>query len=212
MDNNEEKGMYGNINNVSIRKTMKEKKKVNLSLILVLVAIVIVCVFVVRRLVLSCLSDEKSTNVSFLENDVDFILLNYGEPVIYPDGLTYTNTNTLEVSEEISKYDYVYLIINDHDSSIKLTEDEIRILCEVADKNMNFIYIGTNYLKTFEKYLPNKGIDENDMSIGYIVYEGSRLMSLGVWTKDYDHVLETNKGALGESICISISSNIRSNK
>lgn len=186
--------------------------------IVILVLIVLALgAFGIYRWKLSITPDDGSAEkemVEYLNDKVDFKLLLYGEDIDFPEGLECEKITSLKNSNWQKDNDYVYLIINDLKGSTTLEKEKYIELLDYANKNtnFNFYYIGTDDLSMIKENTTDSNIDNDDMSFGYIVYEGNRLMHLGLWTKSEHQYIEVNPKLLSESICSGVLSNVQSNE
>lgn len=181
------------------------------------VIILLLGVFVVYRWKLSITPDDGSAKehmITYLNDEVDFTLLLYGENVDFPDGLKYEKIDSLDNNNWQKDNDYVYLIINDLEGSTMLEKEKYIELLEYAKENtnFNFYYIGTDDLEMINENTIDANIDDEDMSFGFVVYEGNRLIHLGLWTQNDHKHLENNPNLLSENICSGVLLNVKSNE
>lgn len=159
--------------------------------------------------------DAMKDEVSYLNQTVDFKLLSYGEEIMFPDNLKYSRIESLDEKIIVQDADYVYVIINDLNGTTEFTKDDLNRLIKYADKysNFNFYYLGTRKLDEIKESIKDCNLDDDDMSFGYVTYEGDRIQHYGLWSKnDAQYFTDDNQGLLGESICNSIYTMIKSNE
>lgn len=186
--------------------------------IIILVAIVVIIgSFGIYRWKLSRTPDDGTAQkemVEYLNEEVDFSLLLYGEDVGFPEKLKYETITSLEKKNWQRDNDYVYLIINDLNGCINLEEEKYIELMEYANKNtnFNFYYIGIDSLAMIKENTVDSNIDDNDMSFGYVVNSGNRLIHLGLWSKNDHQYLEANPSLLSDNICSGVLTNVQSNE
>lgn len=153
--------------------------------------------------------------IEFLNNDVDLSILLYGENISFPEELEYETIESLDNENWQRENDYIYLIINDLSGTAVLDKEKYIELLEYAEKNtnFNFYYIGTDDLQMIRDNTKDSNIDlADDMSFGYVVYEGNRLNALGLWTRELNQYIEKNPNLLSEMICNRVRFYVESNE
>lgn len=110
--------------------------------------------------------------------------------------------------------DYVYLIINDLNGTADLSDKDVKEIMELTEKkkSFNFFYIGTDKLKMFQKYKEDINVDEEDMSIGEIIWEGDRLNYYGMWSDSDNKYIDKNPNLLYQSVIECVVECIKSNE
>lgn len=176
-----------------------------------------ICVFGIYSWKLSTTPDDGSAQreaVEYLNHEVDLSLLLYGEDINFPETLEYEKIDSLESANWQIDSDYVYLIINDLNGTLTFDKESYLELVEYADKNtnFNFYYIGTDDLEMIQNNTIDCNLNSEDMSFGYIVYEGYRLMEYGVWSKNDHQYLEMNPELLSDNIYSAVLMNVKSNE
>lgn len=190
-------------------------KKIGMAILLILViGVVGVGTY---RFILSRIPDDGSAlreDMEYLNDKVDLSILLYGEDVEFPKELEYEKIESLEDKKWQRDNDYVYLIINDLNGTTNFEKEEFVKLVEYADQNtnFNFYYIGTDKLEMIDTNIQDSNLDDSDMSFGYIINEGVRLIHLGVWSKNDHQYLKMSPELLSESIYSAVLMNIKSNE
>lgn len=160
-------------------------------------------------------NQEGLSDVTYLNQNENFKLYVYGENVQFHDGLKYQKLDTLDLkSIKEDKHDFVYLVINDLNGGADISYADLDKLIQYADTNtnFNFYYLGEKLISKIKANLEDCNLDSDDLSFGYVMYEGTRLQSSGVWTKYYTQYLKENKYIIGENLCDSMAMQIKSNK
>lgn len=190
---------------------MKSKK-----IIYVILAVIICFVlFIVgREIFLRFVKDAEDTypDITYLQNEVDFVAYVYGEETKWPEEFQYESVETLE--EIDMDHDYVYLIINDIDSTIHFSEKNVKALVDFANNhsNFNFYYIGTEALPMFADNMDTSRSLDDDMSIGSQMLQGNRIVLYGIYTKEADQYRDVNEYLISDNVISSIAINIRQNE
>lgn len=197
------------------KEVIKLMKKIGI--IILIVISLLLGVFFVYRWKASVTPDDGTAEkemVEYFNDKVDFVLLLYGEGIDFPAGLKYEEIDSLSNENWQKDNDYVYLIINDLNGDTVLEKEKYLELLDYANKNtnFNFYYIGTDDLQMIKENTMDSNISDEDMSFGYIVYEGNRLMHLGLWTKNDHQYLKANPTLLSENICSGVLLNVKSNE
>lgn len=171
----------------------------------------------IYRWKLSTTPDDGSAerkNIEYLNNEVDLELLLYGEDIDFPKELEYSKIDSLKSENWQKDNDYVYLIINDLNGSIDFDKETYMQLIEYANKNtnFNFYYIGTDDLDMIRENTEDANMADEDMSFGYVVNEGHRIIHLGLWTKNDNQYLEMSPELLSECVYSGVLVNVKSNE
>lgn len=158
---------------------------------------------------------ESKAQMDYLNNDVDLEVLLYGNEIELPEEFNYNKIEDLDEKKWKLENDYVFLIVNDLDSSIEFTKEQATKIKEYADKNtnFNFFYIGSEKLDLFYDIYKDCNIDKKtDLSFGYAMIEGTRLLYYGLWSIEDQKYMKGNPLLLGEEICDSLERIVRSNE
>jgi len=190
-------------------------KKIGIAIVIIL--LLIIGSFLIYRFILSITPDDGSAlqaKIDYFNNQVDIALLIYGEDIKFPEGLEYEKIDSLDPANWQRDNDYVYLIISDLNGSTTFEKEEYLELVEYADvnTNFNFYYIGTDSLDMISKNTKDCNLDDSDMSFGYIINEGNRLIHYGVWSKNDHQHLENNPTLLGSHIYEMVIMHVKSNE
>lgn len=155
----------------------------------------------------------KLIGAAYLNKAVDFKAVLYGEDIAFPDDFKYTKVDDLSDDSIFLDADYVYLLISDFDGKTDFSREDFLRLIEYADKhpNFNFYYLGTDKLDMIKNNLEDCNLCDEDMSFGYMIYEGLRVRHYGMWLRD-DEEKMNRKEVLGEEVCMQIYRNVKSNE
>lgn len=191
------------------------KKKVGLGILILL--IVGMGVIGMHCWKLSTTPDDGSAEreaIEYLNNEVDLSLVLYGEDIDFPQELEYSQINSLESENWQRDNDYVYLIINDLNNSVTLDKETYLQLIKYADENtnFNFYYIGTDDLDMISANTKDSNLADEDMSFGYVINEGNRVIHLGLWTNNDNQYLEMSPELLSECVYSGVLANVKSNE
>ena len=155
-------------------------------------------------------------DIGYIYNDdytVDLII--YGDEVEFVEEMKYRRITEITESSITSSADYVFLIICDRSGKAPFDVDTLRFLKEYSEKNLrfNFEYVGEAkmHLYTNGEVFDEWSSSGNDMSFGYIVYEGIRIQHGGLWSKDCEKYLNTPESFM-ESVLYYMKNIIRSNE
>ena len=136
--------------------------------------------------------DDKDPFVEDIEyiynGDYKVDLIIYGDEVEFREEVEYRRITEITEDSIASDADYIFLIICDRSGKTAFDIDTLRFLKEYADKNLrfNFEYVGESKMdlytsgEVFDEY----SVSSDDLSFGYIVYEGTRIQHGGVWSQE----------------------------
>lgn len=191
------------------------KKKIGFGIVGIIV--IAACAFGIYRWKLSITpgdGSEARQKIEYLNEGVDFKLLLYGDDIDFPKELKYEKISSLECANWQKDNDCVYLIINDLNNNIDFDKDSYLEIKKYADKNLNFnfYYLGTDDLEMIQNNTEDCNLNDTDMSFGYIVYEGNRLIHYGLWSENDNQYLDVNPDLLSENIYSRIVENLKSNE
>ncbi len=155
----------------------------------------------------------KLIGADYLNEVVDFQAVLYGEDIAFPENFNCRKVNNLKDETVFLDADYVYLLICDFDGNVEFKKEDFLRLVEYADKhpNFNFYYLGTSKLDMIKNSLDNCNLSDEDMSFGYMTYEGLRVRHYGMWSRDDEDNLN-RKEVLGEHLCMQIYRDVKSNE
>lgn len=155
-----------------------------------------------------------SETTNYLNKEVDFELLLYGDDIKLYEELEYKKISEINEPNYGLDNDYVYLVINDLSGKYSISEEKVVELVKYADKNpnFNFFYIGENSLDNISNSIENFCLNEGERSFGYVVCEGDRIQYGGLWgTVENENFLK-NKDLLKESLIATIIRIIKTNE
>ena len=195
---------------------MKKAFKI-LGIVLISPVLIYVCIYVGLKIYFGIkvsFTDEPNYHVEALNNKYDFELYTYGEDIVFPKGLIYHKMDSLNLDEISLDHDYVYLIINDLNGSVNLSEESFLDLMHLADKytSFNFQYIGREALPMINKNVESANLTSDDLSFGYIIGSGDRVISHGFWDAAGNNLLADKPNLLGDTIVSAIDLAIKSNE
>ena len=128
---------------------------------------------------------EKTTKVEnqVLKN-VDIKL--YGTDIQFEEDLQYEKVQKIDSSVFESSKKYVYLIINNLDGNLNITDKELQLLKKLMDDNMNYnmIFFGKNLEQLVKVGFLKEIDDKDDYSFGYLMSSGFRRGYRGIWNKE----------------------------
>lgn len=137
------------------------------------------------------LPDESEMKPDPYVEKAEYIRESKTEMLIYGDDvhfrkhiIMWTPLTEINLEKIHSNYDNVYLIINDWDHHVDLSDNDCNKLLEFADENpwFSFVYIGKDKLNIFNQ-LANDGQDkiEDSLSFGYEYCDGRRVIRNDIW-------------------------------
>jgi hypothetical protein len=150
-----------------------------------------------------------------LNQEIDLKVLWYGEEVAFPTDFRTIKIQNLDGSNWQKDNDYVFLFINDLKGNVDFSEEDARKLKEYADTNSNFYfyYIGSDKLDIFKSVYDDCNLDKkDDMSFGYVNYEGARIQHRGMWSSTDQKAAEDNPDVFYQSIIDTIEMLVKSNE
>lgn len=122
----------------------------------------------------------------------------YGEEIDFRSELNYRTIETLSKETLISdeKYEYTFLVINDRQGNVKLTDEKIKELKILVDEmNISFYYIGQQYLSNLKEAGFYSNVFNDDYhGIGYVVSptEKGHASVHGLWTSVEEEHYKSN--------------------
>lgn len=157
--------------------------------------------------------DGYSANIDYLNENVSILV--YGTDINFREKLQYETISKMDENSMNKDADNIYLLINDLDAKAELTQSDVTFLKSYADKNnnFNFFYIGTDKLKLFTEsgIFTDFGVQEDEMSFGYVITEGTRMTYSGAWSGTDQEHYEKNEELLGEILADTIARITNSN-
>ncbi len=178
-------------------------------ILIILFALIIIAVF--ARYIVFYISSRNPEDegkdtydyaIEYMQEESVNILL-YGNDIAFRKGVNYEIIPNLEELEETNNSVDTYVILNDLDGQLDLSQEDVVWLKDKADKDIHFsfFYIGKDKLELFQNgTFENFGKSEKDMSFGYVIYEGDRMTFKGIWNETDHYYYQKNKELLGENI------------
>lgn len=146
--------------------------------------------------------NDHPTNVMILGDDIQF-----------PDEFKYTKISKLD-EDSLSKadaYQYYFLIINDLDNSVYLSDEEIDLIWDyIYNQHYSFIYLGEKYLSKWDnsQYIIDT---EGSQCVAYQSEGGSVIRVTGLWGEEENEIYKEYQNLLGDMIIYQIEDCIRRN-
>ncbi len=145
--------------------------------------------------------------IKILNNNFPSDIIVYGEDVGFDDKLNFRTVS--ELSEDSlksnSEYRYTFLVINDREGKLKITDEEFQLckkMCE--DHNLNFYYIGSQYLLHLKDFGFHDGLYADDScGIGYVISPFGYATIQGIWTMTEEEYYLNSPELLGQILACS---------
>lgn len=188
------------------------KKKVFASVVILFVIAAIISVVIYKKNQKNTQPNLYDDPIGYFNHVMDFKLLVYGDDIEFREEFEYQRIYDLKDETVFLDADCVYLIINDLGDNVRFDESDCIRLKEYADRhqNFNFYYIGAREIKMVAKVLDSTSLNPDDCSLGYVIFDGSRVKSSGLWTgKD---TIKPGSYNLGDGIINSIAMEVGSNE
>lgn len=152
-------------------------------------------------------SSDYANEIRVLNESFPSDIIVYGEDVGFDSTLNFRTISSIteETLTSDSKYLYTFLVINDRTGTVSITEEELELCKKFCDENnMNFYYIGEQYLDQINEICFSYGmISPNAKSAAYINAYGIQTPLHGIWNIEDEEYLESNPGLLGQILAIS---------
>lgn len=138
----------------------------------------------------------------------------YGEDVGFDERLIYRTIDTLteENLKSESKYKYSFLVINDRSGNLKITDEEFELCKMMCDEfDMNFYYIGEQYLTNLKNFGFCRGLYRDDLrGLAYVIIPNTKEHAdvQGFWTTAEEDIITKNPGLLGTALTYSFVDNV----
>ncbi len=145
--------------------------------------------------------------IKVLNNSFPSDIIVYGEDVGFNEALNYRTIQ--QISEENltsdSKHKYTFFVINDRQGKLEITDDEFALCKKMCDEhNMNFFYIGTQYLEHLQTFGFHRGLYTDDAcGVGYVQGEMGHTTIQGLWTTTEEMYYSKNPELLGQLLAYS---------
>lgn len=197
---------------------MKKKWIVLLVIVIVLVAAVITWVLFFP---VSLFKNTSSDNVNALQTEIDIINKYPTDMIVYGDKIDFAQTGisirtidsiTEKNLERSSKYIYSYIIINDMNNNIKLTDGEINLIYDyIYKKGYNLIYFGTQYYAVWNDPLQAIADIDESHAVAYQCENGNIVRVVGMWTNQELEIYKDDSTILSDTIIMQVADMIERN-
>lgn len=143
---------------------------------------------------------EDEINVLNVNFPSDIIV--YGEEVGFDSKLKYREIT--DITEENltsdSKYKYTFLVINDREGKLDITEEDLALCKKMCEKkDMNFFYIGEKQLENLKTAgFYSLSSSDDVMGIGYVISPTGNVSVQGFWSSIEEEHSKKNSGLLGQ--------------
>ena len=142
-------------------------------------------------------------------NGQDTEVVLYGSDINFRKNMIrWTPVDVIDADKIHTNHKHVYLIVNDLDNEIDLTDDDCAELVEYADNNpwFSFVYLGKDKLGTFSELAHDKeGVNKGSLSFGYEYSNNSRIINKAIWDEGAEsRSAEDTPALLGDNIISSI--------
>lgn len=188
------------------------KKHIKISILIVtviLVLVVIFLLFVCPDILQNNSLDSYDEAIVILNENCPSDIILYGEEIDFRSELNYRTIGTLskEALTSDEKYEYTFLVINDRQGNVKLTDEKIKELKSLVDElNISFYYIGQQYLSDLKDAGFYSNVFNDDYyGIGYVVAptEKGHAGVHGLWTSVEEDHYKNNIELLGQVLACS---------
>lgn len=159
-------------------------------------------------------ASSLDTAVKTIQNNPTDIML-WGDDFTLPEGLEYRKLEKLD-EESLAKkdsYKYSFLIINDLEGSVTLSEDEIELVrAHIYDNQNTLIYFGDKYLTTWQSPSMSELTVDGNRAVEYR-FEGDKAVSvIGIWGAEETEDYKKYPNMLGDVIVYEIEECISANE
>ncbi len=184
----------------------KNMKQYLLIAAMVLLAIAFIWISKVVRTPTS-VAGSYDKEIKVLNESFPSDIIVYGEDVGFHEALNYRTIE--EISEENltsdTKYKYTFFVINDRGGKLEITDEELKLCKKMCDEhNMNFFYIGTQYLEHLQAFGFHRGLYTDDAcGVGYVQGEMGHTTIQGLWTTTEEMYYSKNPELLGQLLAYS---------
>ncbi len=200
-----------------MKPSTKKITVIALSIFIAALAVGIVSYCIFRYFISSSLNEETAystydTEIKILNESYPSDIIVYGEDVGFDSGLKFRTIN--EIKEEHftqdSNYKYTFFVINDRGGTAKITDEEFELIKRVCDeKNINFFYIGKQYLEHLKDFgFYDQLYSTDPCGCAYIISPYGRTGIDGVWTSTEEMVYANNPRLLGEILACTFVGNV----
>ena len=156
-------------------------------------------------------SDSELTDIERIalvikqEHPTDVIVL--GDNVQFQAEIDTRNISkvTEEQLKKEKNYEQTFLIINDLNNKVKLSDEEINLLkSKIAIEGFCLYYLGTQYSTVWDDPTQYVVDVEGNLAWKYYQVDGNPQRSVGSWTRNEQSVLEEYPSMLGDAILYEI--------
>lgn len=180
-----------------------------LSVVIILSLVVAFLLFAVSYIVQNDILDSYDESIAILNQKYPSDIILYGEEIDFRSELNYRTIETLSKESLTSdeKYEYTFLIINDRQGNVKMTDEKIKELKILVDEmNISFYYIGQQYLSNLKDAgFYSNAFNDDYNGIGYVVSptEKGHASVHGLWTSVEEEHYKKNSELLGQVLVYS---------
>jgi hypothetical protein len=153
--------------------------------------------------------DSYDQDIIVINKNFPSEILLYGDDIHFREAVKYKKIDDIDDAtlKTDKTFKYHFLIVNDLNNNLKITEDDFIRLKKHADENqLNFYYIGEQYLNVLRE-LGFYGVAYNDenRSVAYTIspYPPEMYSYVGIWTTNEEAALTINPEILGELLVYS---------
>lgn len=129
-----------------------------------------------------------------LKNTYPTDILVMGDAIPFGDDVSYRKVDriTEEALQKNENCSYTFVFINDLNTSVQLTEDEINLLADkISTEDFCLVYLGETYAAAWD--LPDQPIAtvEGNLGYRYFTVRGLPRRSMGAWCEEEQELYET---------------------
>ena len=150
--------------------------------------------------------------IKILNDNYPSDIIVYGEDVGFDENLNFRTITELSSASLTSdpKYKYTFLVINDREGKLNITDDEFQLCKELCDEqNLNFFYIGEQYLSHLKDFgFYDSLYADNLCGIGYVISPFGHTTLQGVWTTTEEEIYPDNPELLGQILAYAFVDNV----
>lgn len=188
---------------------MKKNKIITLSIILIVAVSIVGICFLIGIFKIPKLNNNEESDMDRMKKIMEttrptdvFVL---GKEILFETEIKVNNISKLSEEQIKSNKDYKVVIINDLDSAVNLSDEEIEYASELMNKNgYCIIYLGEKYSSTWDR--PEQGIANLSENLSYVYYswDGQPTRNIGNWLQSDNDELEKYPYMLGQALMYSI--------
>lgn len=158
-------------------------------------------------------TDVINAKQSILEKYKTQVII-YGEEIILDEECYVKKIDNISNENIIptSDFQYTFLIINDIDGELNLSDENILCIKDSIDNNeLRVFYLGKDYLEKFvELNVFHQPFLETDMSLGVVFERNIKTEVVGTWTKELNEMYQNgDTELLTEMIMFEITDTIK---